>query len=124
MKNCYTITLLFLSLLSCYQKPTDNFKQDKVFAAVTTYKIPDEVAVIYRSIDAGNTWYAFSNGIQAQATISSFVSRGSKIFAATIYNGVFVSEKGLNIWRPVNEGLPDHIGINSMVSIEKKLIIG
>ncbi len=124
MKNCYPFALLILSLLSCYQKPIDNFKQHKVFAAVPTYKIPDEVAIIYRSIDAGNTWSPFSNGIPLQATISSFASRGSKIFAATIYHGVFVSEKGLNNWRPANEGLPDHIGVNSIVSVEKKLIIG
>ncbi|MEO5602704.1 MAG: hypothetical protein ABIR06_17420, partial [Cyclobacteriaceae bacterium] len=63
------------------------------------------VAVIYRSIDAGNTWYAFSNGIPAQATISSFVSRGSKIFAATIYHGVFVSEERLNNWAACKYGL-------------------
>src|SRR5690606_21146629 len=64
---------------------------------VNDFVIPEKdtattIEVLYRSSNNGKTWFPFSNGIPANATVSGFALKTNKIFLVTVAHGAFVFE--------------------------------
>lgn len=82
------------------------------------------VAVIYRSTDAGFSWTPFDNGIPRDATASSYLLTGDRIFATTDYHGIYSIREAETDWERVDEDLPEDIDINDIALTGNTLVIG
>lgn len=80
--------------------------------------------VIYLSTDNGNSWMPFANGIPKDATVSSFLSVGHKIYATTDHHGIFVITDGDSSWLQIGKGFPDKVDINAITVINNVFVIG
>lgn len=81
-------------------------------------------SIIYHSTDGGKTWVPFDMGIPKEATVSSFLVTGNKIFASTDYHGIFSIREGEPQWQRIDQDLPEGVEINAIASIGNSLIIG
>lgn len=81
-------------------------------------------AVIYRSLDQGQSWSAFAKGLPANATVSGFTVDEDHLWASTDFHGLFMSKAGENYWSSSNEGLPAVIDVNTIIVSGPNLVIG
>jgi photosystem II stability/assembly factor-like uncharacterized protein len=122
---------LFLCLFGCANQKHKLEINDSV---ATTAAIGDSArevaaeesapAVVYRSTDAGISWTSFANGIPNDATASSFLVMGDRIFATTDYHGIYSIKEGEQQWKRVDDDLPEDIDINDIAAIGNTLVIG
>ncbi|MEM7571331.1 MAG: hypothetical protein AAF433_00470 [Bacteroidota bacterium] len=82
------------------------------------------VAVVYRSVDQGNNWQAFTTGLPAVATVSGFAQLGDELFVTTDFHGVFRTSTDEDQWIASSQGLPDEIDLNCILAVDNRLIIG
>ncbi|GAB5550588.1 MAG: hypothetical protein Sapg2KO_01790 [Saprospiraceae bacterium] len=83
-----------------------------------------EPAVIYRTLDQGESWTTFADGLPSNATISGFTTFKDQVWASTDFHGLFVSNKGENNWKSRNNGLPTNIDVNTIMTSKQNLVIG
>ncbi len=83
-----------------------------------------QAEIIYRSFDQGNSWQPFAKGIDGGATVSAFLSRGKKIYAATDQHGIYSIHEGNTNWTHISKGLPAGTDINALIEMKGVFIIG
>ncbi len=121
----FLVLLVFL-LLACNSQRNKHgndevtTSSDLKISAIQTAAL----SVVYHSTDGGKTWSPFANGIPQDATVSSFLTKGKRIFATTDNNGIYSIREGEKEWKRIDEDLPENVDINAMVAIGNALIIG
>jgi photosystem II stability/assembly factor-like uncharacterized protein len=120
----FKITLLFplaLCLFACGNSKQENSELEFVKTSGPAQTTP---SVIYNSTDGGNTWTPFDNGIPTDATVSSFLVTGNKIFVTTIFHGIYSINDSEKEWKRIDEDLPEKVNINAISTIGNSIVIG
>lgn len=114
---------LALCLFACENRkhPKENSEIEFVQTSEPTQTT---LAVIYNSLDGGNTWIPFDNGIPKDATVSSFLVVDNKVLATTDYHGIYSIIDGEREWKRIDEDLPQKIDINVISTSGNSLVIG
>lgn len=125
IKHLFHLLLLML-LAACKNAPNKlpSPQAAVLSAAATESPVAPAAAVIYRSLDHGQTWEPYANGIPEDATVNDFVSNGRNLFAATESHGVFM-ETGGNNWLSISHLLPKGIDLNAIELFgESGIVVG
>ncbi|MFY7735070.1 MAG: YCF48-related protein [Bacteroidia bacterium] len=77
---------------------------------------------IFQSNDNG---LSFKNTISNTLPITGFASKGNKVYAATLGNGVYIFDSLLNTWIPFNNSMPLNVAgsVNKIASANNYLFI-
>jgi uncharacterized protein (TIGR03437 family) len=81
-------------------------------------------AGLSRSADNGQSWTALSNlmnGAGRPLTVTHLATRGTNLYAATTFDGIYISTDQGATWRPLNDGLQRLFGITDLVAAENGL---
>lgn len=84
----------------------------------------DEPAVIYQSIDMGNSWMPFANGIPMNAILSGIKQDGHKLYVTTDAHGLFVTSDGENDWQSLGAKTLSRLDINCLEVNIQQLAVG
>jgi len=129
----YSILLLMGSIcfVGCGQKSSGNnlkslsaSTDNETEMQSSRYISKEEPAVIYRSIDMGNSWSPFASGIPLEATLSGIQQFENKVYVTTDFHGVFVSVDGDGNWRSIASEEIRDLDINCIQVVANRIIIG
>lgn len=79
---------------------------------------------IYRSLDAGRSWAAASDGLPAGASITALFWHAGRLFAGTVGCGLFASTDGGGRWAAAGSGLPPDTTLFSLAARGDVLFAG
>ncbi|NJN33962.1 MAG: hypothetical protein HC817_06665 [Saprospiraceae bacterium] len=123
----YAVVAVIFMVSGCRQvntKPSQKIENASQFNAFSAEKDDkNKAAVVYISKNKGTNWQPFSDGIPDEATVSCFIEKGNKIYAATEYHGVFIND-GAKTWYSANNKLPKDIKIKALEYANDTLVLG